>query len=121
MKLYKRPLPANNISWADVIFQAEAQKEPFDDIVIQKENTSFVKKTNGKIVVGFNGDVKNDDMLFVALDMVAEALSIIGDHDGVVYFVSDCEIQADILIKPTVSTDYVELSLSVTPDGVTLH
>jgi hypothetical protein len=90
------------IQWPDVIFMAEAERQPFCDVHIRTAKSLFqemigggihatikeqVKITeDGDIHVVINVDHIDDEVSFKALDMVAEAMYYLEGEAGVVHF-----------------------------------
>jgi len=97
MKIHQQPKPSNRIKWPELYFSAEANREPFQEVLITTAEKEFVKLHKGNITVGIKADVKDDDILWYALDMVADALDKLNSKDGVVYFESEVHQQAEYL------------------------
>jgi ribosomal protein L35AE/L33A len=103
MKIHKSPLPSNKILWPELYFAAEASKEAFQEMtIINAPEHEFVKIENCEIKVGIKSNVSDEDVVWKALDMVAEALDRLDGRDGVVYFGADIQLST-----PDTTSEYL--------------
>lgn len=87
MKIHKQQLPLNKISWPELYFMAEASQEPFQEITVTfVEDEEYVKVEDSNIRVCVKMTPNEEDVMWKALDMVADALDKLDGHSGVIYF-----------------------------------
>lgn len=85
------PTPNNRIDWTQLYFHCAASGEPFEDVVIcaatdDKEYVS-IPPDGTQIKIYIKGENMEDpDVLYRALDMLADALNVLDNESGAVQF-----------------------------------